>query len=93
MAEYIAHVCVNSKLPPIQKGIDGKEKIDHPDYCERGFVDISPCSSSIGEQCWKYCPECEAKGFVSKPYKKNELKVLISKKAHEESLKNKKDQS
>jgi hypothetical protein len=49
---YIAHVCLNSKLP-----------ITHKDYCEQGFVDISPTKSTCTEQCWKYCTKCEGKGF------------------------------
>ena len=72
MSVYIAHVCLNSRLRPVQKGINGKEKINHPDFCERGFVDIDPSGYSIGEQCWKYCPACEEKGFpiISQPEKK-----------------------
>lgn len=63
---YIAHVCLNSKLKPLVKG----QK--HPDFCDSGFVDISPTSSTIGEQCWKYCPNCESKGFpvIKHPKKK-----------------------
>lgn len=72
MTLYIAHVCLNSKLEPIQQGKDGKEKINHPDYCNVGFVDIDPSGSSQGEQCWKYCASCEAKGYpvIKRPPKK-----------------------
>ena len=49
---YIAHVCKNSLL-------NKKDK----NYCENGFVDISPKKNTISEQCWKYCPRCEELGF------------------------------
>lgn len=64
MTLYIAHVCLNSKLKPLQKGTKENKgiRIEHPDFCERGFVDIAPDGAS-GEQCWKYCSQCEAKGF------------------------------
>ena len=83
MTLYIAHVCLNSKLPPVQKGTKDKKipRIEHPDFCERGFVDVAPSTSSLSEQCWKYCPECEAKGFpkiTKAPI--NELKSANAKK-------------
>jgi hypothetical protein len=64
MVDYIAHVCLNSKLPPQKAGNkNGKvPRIEHPDFCERGFIDESP-NGHTGEQCWKYCKECEAKGY------------------------------
>lgn len=49
---FIAHVCLNSKLPK-----------KHPDYCDMGFIDLAPNKFSCSEQCWKYCPHCEAKGY------------------------------
>ena len=63
---YIAHVCLNSRLEPIQKENkeQGLNRIQHPDFCERGFVDIDPSNHSQGEQCWKYCEQCEAKAIL-----------------------------
>jgi|GEM_PF-3658757 len=61
----IAHVCLNSKLPK-----------KHKDYCNGGFVDIAPSHKTCSLQCWKYCPECEAKGFlVIKKYLKNPERI------------------
>ncbi len=61
---YIAHVCLNSKLPR-----------NHKDYCERGFIAESTYTNTITEQCWKYCPECEAKGFpIITPENRNKCK-------------------
>ena len=40
-------------------------KPNDKDYCGRGFVAVCPSKSTQGEQCWKYCPQCEAKGFKS----------------------------
>jgi len=65
MTLYIAHVCLNSRLSK-----------NHPDYCEKGFVDIAPTGQSCSEQCWKYCPACEAKGFA-----------IINEKPSDENLK------
>ena len=62
--DYIAHVCANSRLEPIRDE-EGKFISNHPNFCERGFVDICPTKSTTAEQCWKYCPTCEAKGFKS----------------------------
>ena len=50
--DYITHVCLNSRLDKSNR-----------DYCDRGFVDICPTRATQSEQCWKYCPECEAKGY------------------------------
>jgi len=62
---YIAHVCLNSKL--------NKE---HPNYCNRGFIDIAPSSSTLSEQCWKYCKNCEEKGYpIITEYIKNPDRV------------------
>jgi hypothetical protein len=83
MTLYIAHVCLNSKLSPIQKGNSKGRipRIEHPDFCERGFVDIDPFGYALSEQCWKYCPQCEAKGFpkIDKP-EKNQKKSANAKK-------------
>jgi hypothetical protein len=78
--DYIAHFCKNSLLPPIKKGSKTTAKINHPDFCENGFVDIAPSKSTTGEQCWKYCPKCEAKGFPV--IKRPEKKELTEKQKH-----------
>lgn len=68
--QYIAHACLNSKLSP-----------KHKDYCNKGFVDIAPSIRTCSEQCWKYCPECEAKGFpVITKYNKNPQRIKQGKK-------------
>lgn len=69
MTLYIAHVCLNSKLKPIKKGYKPGQtdkrttKIQHPDYCDNGFIDIAPLGATT-EQCWKYCDICvNEKGY------------------------------
>ncbi len=49
---FVAHACLNSRLPK-----------DSPYYCNIGFIDKAPNKNTSSEQCWKYCPSCEAKGF------------------------------
>lgn len=48
---YIVHHCKNTKLNPKDK-----------DYCNNCFIDVDKNNSQSPPK-WKYCPECEAKGF------------------------------
>ena len=51
MKYYIYHYCLNENLPK-----------EHPDFCSNCWVDECE-SSALSQQNWKYCKECEAKGF------------------------------
>lgn len=48
---FITHTCKNSRL-----------KSNDPNYCFNGWVDEDK-HNSMKPPLWKYCPECEAKGF------------------------------
>ena len=62
---YVTHTCKNSKLPPKQNGNKklGIPRIEHDDYCFRAFTDIDKFNAISNPPTWKYCPECEKKGF------------------------------
>ena len=49
---YVVHVCRNSKLPT-----------DDPNYCNNCWIDVDKTHATTFPPTWKYCPECEAKGF------------------------------
>lgn len=49
---YVVHICKNSKLPPT-----------HKDYCNNCWIDIDKTHATTYPPQWKYCPQCEAKGF------------------------------
>lgn len=49
---YVVHVCKNSKL-------GDKEE----NYCNNCFIDVDKTGATTYPPTWKYCPECEAKGF------------------------------
>lgn len=68
--DYIAHACLNSKLSKNDK-----------DFCERGFIAEAPSKETCAEQCWKYCAECEAKGFpvITKKPINEKLKAKMTK--------------
>lgn len=49
---YVTHTCKNIKLPK-----------DNPNYCDRGFNDVDRYNVTTIPPTWKYCKECEAKGY------------------------------
>ena len=49
---YVVHVCRNSKLPS-----------DDPNYCNNCWIDVDKTHATTFPPTWKYCPDCEAKGF------------------------------
>ena len=50
--EYVIHVCRNSKLKP-----------SDPNFCDRAWIDVDKTKVKDIPPTWKYCPECEKKGF------------------------------
>ena len=49
---YVVHHCKNSKLKPTDEN-----------YCNNCFIDIDKTNCTTHPPTWKYCPECEKKGF------------------------------
>ncbi len=49
---YIIHVCKNSNLSPTNEN-----------YCNNCWVDVDKTHATTYPPTWKYCKECEAKGF------------------------------
>ena len=49
---FVTHTCKNSKLNP-----------SDPNYCDRAWVDVDKTNVTSVPPTWKYCKECEAKGF------------------------------
>ena len=49
---YVVHVCKNSKLPS-----------SDPNQCNNCWIDIDKTHATTFPPTWKYCKECEAKGF------------------------------
>lgn len=49
---YIIHVCKNSNLSPTDEN-----------YCNNCWVDVDKTHATTYPSTWKYCKECEAKGF------------------------------
>ena len=49
---YVIHVCRNSKLKP-----------SDPNFCDRAWIDVDKTKVKDIPPTWKYCPECEKKGF------------------------------
>lgn len=49
---YVCHVCKNSKL-------EAKD----PNYCNNAWIDKDLTNATTIPPRWKYCPECEKKGF------------------------------
>jgi len=52
---YVTHTCKNSRL-----------KETDPNYCFNTFIDIDLYDAQSTPPTHKYCPECEAKGFIKK---------------------------
>lgn len=57
---YVTHTCKNSKLPK-----------NDPNYCDRAFVDEDRTNVKDIPPSWKYCPECEKKGFKNPKVRKS----------------------
>lgn len=49
---YVVHICRNSKRPT-----------DDPNYCNNCWIDVDKTHATTYPPTWKYCPQCEAKGF------------------------------
>ena len=49
---YVVHHCNNTKLKPTDEN-----------YCNNCFIDIDKTNCTTHPPTWKYCPECEKKGF------------------------------
>lgn len=49
---YVTHTCKNSK-----------RKTKDPDYCFNAFVAEDYTNAQCYPPTWRYCPDCEAKGF------------------------------
>ena len=49
---YLIHVCKNSTLSPTDKN-----------YCNNCWVDVDKTGATTYPPTWKYCKECESKGF------------------------------
>jgi len=49
---FVTHTCKNSKLDPKDKN-----------FCNRAFNDYDRTHVTTVPPTYKYCPECEAKGF------------------------------
>lgn len=49
---FVAHVCKNSTLSPTDEN-----------YCNRIWIDVDKTGATSYPPTWKYCKECEAKGF------------------------------
>ena len=76
--KYVSHTCKNIKLKPIT---DSKRKkiSEHPDSCDRAFMDLDLKNSVSKSPDRKYCPQCVAKGFVNPdkpPIRKDLIKNL-----------------
>ena len=56
---YVTHTCKNSKLNP-----------KDPNYCNRAWIDIDKTHVRDIPPTWKYCPECEKKGFKNRKTRK-----------------------
>ena len=56
---YVVHVCRNSRLKP-----------SDPNYCNNCWIDVDKTHATTKPPTWKYCSECEAKGFKN-PKTKN----------------------
>lgn len=56
---YVIHVCKNSKLKP-----------NNPNYCDRAWID-EDLYNAKRPPTWKYCVECEKKGFKNPKRRKS----------------------
>ena len=56
---YVIHICKNSKLKP-----------NNPDYCDRAWID-EDLHNTQKPPTWKYCAECEKKGFKNPKRRKS----------------------
>ena len=54
--DYVIHLCKNSH--------------SSTDYCDRVWIDEDRTNAESYPPTWKYCPECEKKGFKN-PKRKN----------------------
>ena len=72
---YVTHTCKNSKL-----------KETDPNYCFNAFVDEYRYNIRSLPPRYKYCPECEKKGFKNKKriLSKGQLKSLKNLKSYTE---------
>lgn len=57
---YVTHTCRNSKLSP-----------KDPNYCNNAWVDVDKTKVKDVPPTWKYCPECEKKGFKNPKTRKS----------------------
>lgn len=57
---YVIHVCKNSKLKPTD-----------PNYCNRAWIDEDRTNVKGIPPTWKYCSECEKKGFKNPKTRKS----------------------
>ena len=49
---YVVHQCKNTKLKPTDEN-----------YCNNCFIDVDKTGATTYAPTWKYCSECEKKGF------------------------------
>ena len=59
---YVIHICKNSRLQP-----------NEADYCDRVWIDKDLHNAQDRPACWKYCPECEKKGFKNPKTRKSNM--------------------
>ena len=59
---YVTHTCRNSKL-----------SVTDPNYCNRAFIDEDRTNVKDTPPTWKYCPECEKKGFKNPKRRKSSM--------------------
>jgi len=71
---YIVHNCKNSKKAEFiyTKDEKGKiiSKVENPEYCNNAWIDVDKYNS-MSPPAWKYCKECEAKGFKNPKTRKS----------------------
>ena len=79
MKHYIYHYCLNENLPK-----------EHPDFCFNCWVDECE-SQACAQQNWKYCPECEVKGFPKFTLEDREKGLEIAIKMKQDLEKHKKE--
>lgn len=80
---YVTHTCKNSKLKPTD-----------PNYCNRAWVEEDLHNATSMPPTWKYCSDCEAKGFKNSKRRKSSKtpeQIEAFKKRMEEYRKNKKN--
>ncbi len=70
---FVVHVCKNSTLKGTYNK-ETKEYIEHSDYCNNCWIDVDKTNATTYPPTWKYCPECEKKGFKN-PKTRNATKT------------------